>query len=67
MDYLLASTEYDAFLQLMSDFNSMAQWDVACDEYGGLEGGGLEEGAGAAAAGGVEGAGEGHREREHYP
>ncbi len=35
IDYLLASTEFTAFLQLMHDFNSMSQWDV--EDEGPLE------------------------------
>ena len=31
IDYLLASTEYEAFLSLMRDFVSMSQWDVSDD------------------------------------
>lgn len=37
VDYLLASTEYDAFIGLMADFNGMSQWDVEADDaYGEL-------------------------------
>merc|ERR1711924_180583 len=39
VDYLLASTEYPAFLQLMSDFSSMSQFDAAVDEYATVDSG----------------------------
>mmetsp|Transcript_37940 Transcript_37940/g.100889 ORF Transcript_37940/g.100889 Transcript_37940/m.100889 type:complete len:105 (+) Transcript_37940:242-556(+) len=32
VDYLLASTEYSAFLNLMLDFSSLSQWDASVDE-----------------------------------
>lgn len=36
IDYLLASTEYSAFLNLMLDFESLNQWDVSADEQASL-------------------------------
>ena len=32
IDYLLASTEYSEFLNLMLDFRSLSQWDAGGDE-----------------------------------
>ena len=32
VDYLLASTEYEAFLQLMDDFRQISEWDAGDDE-----------------------------------
>lgn len=32
IDYLVASTEYDSFLQLMHDFCAMSAWDAGADE-----------------------------------
>ena len=44
VDYLLASTEYTEFLNLMLDFGSLGQWDVDADDstFGPLES--LEDG-----------------------
>merc|ERR1712216_178863 len=40
VDYLLASTEYEAFLQLMDDFRMLSEWDAGddADADGSLEG-----------------------------
>lgn len=42
IDYLVASTEYDAFLQLMGDFCMMGAWDA---DANGVVGGCLEDGS----------------------
>ena len=44
IDYLVASTEYDAFLQLMHDFSAMRSWDVGADGAPGVTPGGCLEG-----------------------
>ena len=41
IDYLVASTEYEAFLQLMADFCMMGAWDA--DANNGVLGGCLED------------------------
>ena len=53
IDYLVASTEYDAFLQLMYDFSAMRSWDVGADGAPGgcLEGEDLRYEGGTASAG----------------
>merc|ERR1719473_1295946 len=35
VDYLLASTEYEAFLELMEDFRNLSEWDAGEDADGG--------------------------------